>query len=278
MIFNDYLNTEVGNSTVIFEYYLNFLKELSSQGFPYEEQLTLKGMALKFINCVEYVTYVVKEDKEKYLNQISLFIDELRVYRRYSDRIGIILIFYPFKKRSLHRVQDSFADIFTVTVDFINAAARMNRFSNNLELNGFYKPENSNKKKIKDLINEAIELLNEDMTLSEKSKKQIVKYLNKALQDLEREHVNWSMFIGRIKETIIVLGALGTIASSVSVVSPLLQIQEKLEETNAIIQTESVNINVNILTETFNVQNIEKFAPYISAVLPLEGNHVALEN
>jgi hypothetical protein len=38
MTFNQFLNTDIENSEVIFEFYLQFLSELSSKDFPYEEK------------------------------------------------------------------------------------------------------------------------------------------------------------------------------------------------------------------------------------------------
>lgn len=271
MTFNEYLNTATDNSEVIFDYYLIFLNEFSSKDFPYEEQLKLNGVAGKFLNCVEKVSYAPKEERDKYLDRINQFKEELRQYRRTKNRSKFSKVLIPNPRIGLHRIQDTFEDLYSKTLGYINEASRIDGFSDNLTLNGFYQPANSNKRKIQELINEAIILISEDETLTEKSKKQIIDYLNKVLRELDRENVNWSKIIGRIKETIIVLGALGSFAGGVT---PLLtQAKDKLEETTIVIQQTSINLNYNVLNETFNVQNIQQIRTLNSTILQIEENN-----
>lgn len=275
MTFNEYLNIDSENNHVIFEFYLSFLNELSTKDYPYEEQLKLKGAAGKFLNCIEKVSYLNKEKRDNYLEGINSLSKDLKNYRRTKNRSKLSVVISPIKRISLNRIQDIFEDFFSLTLDFINEASRIGEYSDNLKLNGFYQPENSNKKKIQDLIKEAISLIEEDDSLTEKSKKQIVDYLNKALRDLDREHINWSRFIGRIKETIIVLGALGSFAGGIS---PLIKAKDKLEETTVIIQKTSINLNYKVLNETFNIQNIKNIEYINSNVLQIqEANEVTEE-
>ena len=278
MTFNEYLNIGADNSPEIFEFYLSFLSELSAKDFPYEEQLKLKGAAGKFLNCVEKVAYTKQEERDGYNTLIENFSEDLRYYRRSKNISKFSSIILPIKKRSLHRIQDTFEDIYAKTLFYINEVSRQNSYIDSIELNGFYKPENSNKKKIRELINDAIDLVQEDNTLSEKTKKHIIDYLHKALKDLDREHVNWLRFVGRIKETIIILGALGSFSSGVTgYISPLEQAKDKLEETTIVIQQTSINLNYNILNETFNIQNIKQIGPINSTILELNENNSAAE-
>lgn len=270
MTFNEYLNTDNDNSAAIFEFYLEFLNEFSSKDFPYESQLKLKGAAGKFLNCIEKVSYVQREKREEYFKLTDEFIEDLKYYRRSKSRSKLSLVILPIGQMSLHRIQDFFEKVYSLTLDFINEVSRINGFSDNLKLNGFYQPENSNKKKIKDLIEEAKELIEKDDTLTEKSKKQIIDYLDKAIRDLDRDNVNWSRLVGRIKETIIVLGALGSLSGGIT---PLIQAKDKLEETTVVIQQTSINLNYNVLNETFNVQNIQQIGPLNSAVLQIQENN-----
>lgn len=55
LTFNDYLNTNPEDSQIVFSFYLNFLGELSSKHFPYEEQLKLVGSGLKFTNTISKI-------------------------------------------------------------------------------------------------------------------------------------------------------------------------------------------------------------------------------
>jgi hypothetical protein len=253
--FNEFLNTSAEDSQKIFEFYLNFLGEFSGKDFPFDEQLKLKGAGGKFLSSIDSTTYIGKDSKEQYIALLDKFQNEFKLYRR---RIGKPLLFrflYPINdKTRLYRLQDTFQELYSATLELINEATNKTYYFDDLKVNNFFRPDNSNKQKIKDLINEAIILIREDSTLTEKSKKSIIDYLERAISELERERVNWTRFIGRIKETIIVLGALGSFAGGAS---SLFQAQEKLEQTTIIIQKTSVNFNFNVLNETFNVQNIQ---------------------
>lgn len=158
------------------------------------------------------------------------------------------------KKRRFAAIQDSFQDLYSKTIELLNEATDKTMRFDSLKINDFYKPDNSNKNKIKELILEAIGIIEADDSLTEETKKSIIDYLNTAIIELERERVNWSRFLGRIKETVIVLGALGSLVGGVST---LINAQEKLEQTTIIIQKTSANLNYNVLNQTFNIHNIQ---------------------
>jgi len=267
MTFNEYLNTDIDNSNAIFDFYLEYLNEFSSKDFPYQEQIKLNGAAGKFLNCIDKVSYSPKDKRTEYLLIIEELTIALKLYRRNKDRSKLISVISPVHKVNLHKIQDLFERLFSMTLYFINEASRVNGYTDNLILNGFYQPANSNKKIIRDLIDEAKDLISEDNTITEKSKKQLIDYLNMALSDLGREHVNWSRFVGRIKETVIVLGALGSLAGGVT---SLIQAKDKLEETATVIQQTSINFNHSILNETFNVHNIKQAGQLNSVVLMIQ--------
>lgn len=73
LTFNDYLNTNPEDSQIVFSFYLNFLGELSSKNFPYEEQLKLVGAGLKFTNTISKISYVKGETIESYSSTIHQF-------------------------------------------------------------------------------------------------------------------------------------------------------------------------------------------------------------
>ena len=175
---------------------------------------------------------------------------------RYIDNRSFLYNFLlaSSKARRLSRIQDLFQDLYSKTLELVNEATEKTMYFDSLKINDFYKPDNSNKNKIKTLISEAIEIIEVDSSLTEKTKKNIVDYLNTALKELDRERVNWARFIGRIKETVIVLGALGSLVGGAS---SLYHAQDKLEQTTIVIQKTSANINYNVLNETFNIHNIQ---------------------
>jgi hypothetical protein len=79
-----------------------------------------------------------------------------------------------------------------------------------------YIPHLADKKTAASLIKEAILILNDDTTIKGKAKKQIISQLNRALDLLTNEKTNWTMFFGLLRETILVLGACGSILSGVA--------------------------------------------------------------
>jgi hypothetical protein len=260
MTFNEFIELEFDNSSEIFGYYLNYFDELSSNEFPYSEFLKLNGAANKFIECIRSLTYLQKEQIDEYKLLTNELKNSIRIFQKGKNRNKILVLFFPIEHRK-QDVQDIFADYYTKTVELINTATEESIKRNDLKLNGFYQPQNSNKKKIKELIEEAVGLIEDDQTITEKTKKQITDYLNKAIRELDDPNTNWSKFVGRIKEIIIVLGALGSLVGDVS---PLFQARDKLEESTIIIQQTSININYNILSKTFNSNTVQKIAPFES--------------
>ncbi len=268
MTFNEYLNLEIDDSLQIFEYYLKYLEELSSKNFPFDEQLKLKGAGGKFINSIDKTTYINQEVQSEYLKLIDELQLELRKYRRRNSVSNISrLLLMPQKRTLLFVIQESFQKLYSMTLELINESKNKTNYFDNLKVNDFYKPDNSNKQKIKELINEAITLIKNDDTITSKTKNSIIEYLEISLRELDKEKVNWTRFLGRIKEVIIVLGALGSLVGGMN---GLFNAQEKLEQTTTIVQKTSVNLNFNILHETFNVNYLHDSSS-INRLLELPG-------
>lgn len=266
MTLNTYLNTDLDSYTEIVDYYLNFLNELSSHNFPYEKRLQLKGTATKFIDCIYQTTYIKKEKKDEYFEIVKRLSESLSSFERQESRSKLIKLIFPTP--NMFRVKEEFEKFYTVTLDIVNDANKtLEHRYKSININDFYKPENSNKGLIKKLILEAIELINQDTSLTEKSRKEIAEYLNKTLKGLDSEHTNWTDIIGKIKETIIILGALSTIVGNIS---PLFEAKEKLEETTIVIEKTSVNLNYKVINETFNHTEIRNLDSSSSVILQLE--------
>lgn len=268
MTFNTFLNLPSSNYEEISQYYISFLDEFSSKKFPYEKKLQFKGTAVKFINSIEEITYLQKEKQEEYIKLIERLNESLGIYDRRAKRSVFINFIFP--PQSSNRVEQEFEIIYNKTLDLINEANKRLKFSGkNLNINGFYEPKNSNKTQIQKLILEAMELIREDNSLTEKSKKQLLDYLNKVLTNLDSEHTNWTDVIGKIKETIIVLGALGGFIGGIS---PLFEAKEKLEQTTIVIEKTSINLNYKVINETFNHNEILNINPSNSYLLQIENN------
>lgn len=273
MTFNDYLNLSSNNYQEISNYYLSFLEEFSAKKFPYEKKLQFKGTATKFLNSIEDLTYLRKEKQEEYIKIIDQLNESLSIYDRRSKRSRVLNLIFP--SQSSHRIESEFGMIYDRTIELINDANKTLEYRNgNLKINGFYEPKNSNKVQIKELILEAIELIKQDNSITEKSKKQLLDYLNKVLTNLDSDYTNWTDIIGKIKETIIVLGALGGFIGGIS---PLFEAKEKLEQTTTVIEKTSINLNYNVINETFNHNEILNINPSNSYILQI-GNNTAEES
>lgn len=266
MTFTTFLNLPSSNYEEISQYYISFLDEFSSKKFPYEKKLQFKGTAVKFINSIEEITYLQKEKQEEYIKLIEILNESLGIYDRRAKRS--VLINFIFPPQSSNRIEQEFEIIYNKTLDLINEANKRLRFSGkNLKINGFYEPKNSNKTQIQKLILDAMELIREDNSLTEKSKKQLLDYLNKVLTNLDSEYTNWTDVIGKIKETIIVLGALGGFIGGVS---PLFEAKEKLEQTNIVIEKTSINLSYKVINETFNQNEILTINPSNTYLLQID--------
>lgn len=266
MTLNTYLKLESDSFDEITDYYLNFLNEFSANIFPYDKRLQLKGTASKFINCIYRTAYLNQEKQNEYLKLIEDFNNSLIQFERRANRSKLGKILFPITNNL--RVKEEFEKLYSFTLDIINEANKTLEYRyKNIDINDFYRPENSNKTQIKKLILEAVDLIDQDTALTKKSKTELIKYLNKIVKKLDSEHINWTDIIGKIKETVIILSALSTIVGDVS---PLFKAKEKLEETSVVIEKTSVNLNYKVINETFNHTEIKNLNSSSSIILQLE--------
>ncbi len=103
-----------------------------------------------------------------------------------------------------------------------------------------YNPQISDKAKAAKLITEAIEIINNDNVLNKRQKKQITDALTKALTTLYNDSPDWTAFFGTVQQSIIILGALGSLVGGVASVAALKQASEKVAEANKIVIETSV--------------------------------------
>lgn len=269
MNFNEYLYTDYQDIELIFNYYVGFLSELSSSGFQKEKQLQLKTASDKFINSLEKITYFETYKREDYLELLQNLEDELYILKQ-MERKPFLLKIIPFvnnHKKQMYKVQDAFHALYAAAMSLINDAIQKEYLYDYLELGDFYSPSKSNKTEIIELINEAIELINEDTAITEKSKITLCNHLDKALRDLNSERTNWTRFFGKLKEVTVLLAALGSMAGNAN---SLYDAITKLEKASIVIRKTSINISYNILNEVFNVQNMQNISLLKNTILKIE--------
>ena len=101
----------------------------------------------------------------------------------------------------------------------------------------FYVPKSSNSSDVKVLIEEAIKLIRGDVKISHQAREKLIKHLENALEILESGG-DYSRFFGIIKESIFLLGALGSLAGGTVA---LHSASKKLEEATSIFEATSIN-------------------------------------
>lgn len=271
MTFNEYLYTDSQDIELIFNYYLSFLSEISNTNFPLEKQLQFKGASDKFLNSIEKFTYFEtykREDYEELLNKIESELHELKQIERKPFLLKI-LPFINSKKKQMYKIQDAFYELYSATMALVNDSIQKDYLYDNLELGEFYIPSKSNKSEITECINEAIECIKEDASITEKSKNALTNHLDKALRDLNSERTNWTRFFGKLKEVSVLLAALGSLAGNAN---SLYDAITKLEKAAIVIRKTSINISFNILNEVFNVQNMQNIGLLKNTILKIEDN------
>jgi len=269
MTFNDYLYTDAQDIEVIFNFYSGFLNELSSVNFPLEKQLQLKAACDKFLNSIERFTYFEtykREDYQELMNDLEKELHELKEIERKSMFLKL-LPFINNKKKQMYRVQDSFHLVYSATMSLINDAIQKEYIYDKLELGDFYDPTKSNKTEIAELIKEAIELITEDASITESSKKALINHLDKSIRDLNSERTNWTRFFGKIKETSVVLAALASLAGGANALYDAIN---KLEKAAIVVRKTSINISYNVLNDVFNVQNMQNIGLLKNTILKID--------
>jgi hypothetical protein len=270
MTFNEFIDLNPRNtqgSELIFESYLTYLTDLSKQEYPIRDLVLFKSYCDIFLNAIYYKRIISNEVKENYKLIGDKLINNVKQRNKIANKWAILRLLFPkYNQKNLNQIiSNSYEELLTKTIELLNMAKEFDSFDDHLELGAFYTPDNSNKAKICDLINEAIELLKQDTTLNEKCKKKIVDYLTKALNELISKHPNWTLFLGRLKESIIILGAIGSFAGGLSVIAA----KDKIEKAAEVVQQTSITISFKSITQTFNIQNVPRLENFQN-ILKLE--------
>ncbi len=276
MTFNEYLYTDSQEIEVIFNFYIGFLSELSNANYSAEKQLQLKAASDKFLNSIEKFSYFETSKREDYQELLNKLYEELSEYKQ-LERKPFLLKIIPFvnsKKKQMFKVQDAFYELYSATMSLVNDSIQKEYLYDSLELGDFYIPSKSNKSEITELINEAIELINEDSSITDMSKKALITHLDKAIRDLNFERTNWTRFFGKLKEVSVLLAALASLAGNANTLYDAIT---KLEKAAIVIRKTSINISYNILNEVFHVQNMQNLGLLKNTILKVEDKTLPID-
>jgi len=259
---------------LIFENYIKFLSSISESDFDYKEVLKINSFKERFIQAVSIKRFISDEEKDFYNKVVVELIEILRRRKMILSKSWLLKILSLNNKTKIgFQIEDSFEKVLYESIKLISKAKEFDHLHDNLDIGDFYNPKNSNKEKIKKLLLEAIDCLHDDTTLKEKCKKVIIDFLKKAIDELDSDYTNWTNFLGKLKEIIIVLGAMGPLVGGISVITA----KDKVEEAAQVVYQTSITINHKSINETFNISDTSKLQ-HFQDVLKLEENSKIKQN
>ena len=241
MDFVDFLDTDITkevNRKRIMEVVFNLLNGLDTKGFDINP-ISIIPIIKKFVTLLRYCRLSDYEDSLTDLSEnLSAAIDRLNRMREKEGEDAEI--------KQLKKLCNSvYKDLFNlVTEAYINLGQGVIRDIHEQpfgEFHRLYNPENSNKRKAIELIEQALKFIDTDNLMPSKAKNQIISQLNKVLRNLRSEKTNWSFHFGAIKEAIILIAALVTIGGTKYNLEHLSRAKESLEKANHIIEITSIN-------------------------------------
>jgi|GEM_PF-1472273 len=269
----EYLNINIREDDAldkIFKIIIEYLSTFKDYDFEYDKIIPFNGIMAKYINCANYLganTVELRQAVDDFLSfsdDKSKFIKE-RILKETNKRTLFEFLFSPTPSQDKRIVQlrnnekkgkeNIFNNLYNQAILVYNAIKDFSKNNDELELEGFYNPNISNKNAAIRLINDAIQLVERDSIISERTKKSIIDYLNKALNEFDKPNTNWSLIFGKLRETIFVLGALGSLAGGITGTVLLNDAKEKLEEASKVIEKSSININYTNVEELFKINN-----------------------
>jgi hypothetical protein len=253
---------------LIFDCLVEYLTKIKSENFEYDLTYPLNGIIEKYFDCLRYYGFDIKNLHETYEN-IQDLIDKKDFLKYYKQSVVQKIYTSLFKTKSkdvgisnnelikareeIKTLKYVFRDLYNQLVISYNEVKQIELISNSISLDSFYNPDNSNKSKAKDFINEAITLIEKDKSLTEKTKRKIIDNLNKVLIEIDNKTSNWDIVMGRLHQLIFILGALGSLAGGITGIVALQEAKEKLKKASETIEKTSISVNYNNIQQIFNI-------------------------
>lgn len=243
----------------IFLVTLKYLDKIKIQDFEYELMIPLRGVLNKFSNCADFHGVEDMELNDAVNEFINVVNKTTYQPNERTDTNAIKNIFGGAQRKNLINetnapIYQKFQQLYNSLIATYNLVKDGKPKSRDLELEGFYNPNNSNKSKAKKLIVDAKNQIDRNGSLSEKSKKAITDFITKALVEFEKPNSNWTLIFGRLKEVNSVLNALGSLAVGIKGTATIGLAKQKIEEAVMVIDQTSVNINYNTMNHIFDIE------------------------
>lgn len=277
MTTNDFLIEEIKDKDLLYKYYIEYLEGiLKESDFPYTEQVNFKSLSKKFLESISAESFLSTDEKNVFLRSIDDFLISISKFQKINNYNLVLKFWYSNKKKLVNEKSlIQYSQIKEKSLDYILGAKKYRKIDvTNISINDFYKPENVDRTKIKNLLREAIELITLDENITLKTKEKIINQILQIIENLDKNYYSITSILGNISEIMIILGGLG---SFISGITPLFQAKEKLQQTQKIIQDNSININQKVIDETFNIKNIESLN-YINQNIYMIENNKESEN
>jgi hypothetical protein len=233
---------------ICYDYLKNYLDNIKNkEEWAIEDVTELNVLIGKFIQFANPIKSDIKDLIKNLRKESNYF--EKNIYKREYNLISAT----QFEIDSaFHSIYSSFLEIYKKIDQYYR-----HQKEDLLDFDGLINYDLSNKKGAQNIIQEAIKLIEDDNTLSKKSKEKIIKYLNDAIQELNKPQTKWKNFFIKIGQVIFVLSALGGIVGGVNAGSNLLEARDKVENANKEIVNTSINVNHMNIENTFKQKKIE---------------------
>lgn len=264
MNFVDYLSldiNDISNHDKMFRFIQEQMNEIKGSNFKADNSHIIYGMIDKFIEFAKVCEAYVEPYSIERANE---FIEKLIETGSKADSNRIDNCMSSFEKLNSHliiiynRIVKNNFDLFQYQ-DF-SLICNVNR---------------SNKDKAISLIENAIEILKNDTILSKRKKEQIINQLQKIVENLKKEKPNWTFHFGKLTQSIILLGALGSFAGGVGTWYAIDKAREELINSFNVTHRTSINIfieneqNQNVFFEQYDEEiNKENINPEDIKKLP----------
>ena len=229
----------------LFSHLRAFLDTIASKNYQDPRLYLLEGMVDRLCKCARKHVKLEPYNLKAACEAANKFVNAGLLYhrRQNSSQHDLTLMLFPFATPAAtrHRCARLHHNLYTRISEIYNkASTALDTNNDQLNLYDFYAPDTSNKQTAADLIQEAISLVDSDRSITQDARDRITSHLKTALAELQKNRPNWPRFFGKMKEAIIVAGAIGSI---VGAGCAMYRVWQKLDQAVTAIEQTCININ-----------------------------------